>query len=198
MKPKLVPITKVPHKQITSQLLAGNMRSLLDQVRVRAYELFELRGRSDGQELDDWVQAEIELGLLPDARVKENDAEIRLRVNCPNCGAGDLKVYAEPQALTVVGTSQKTPKSVSAPQADALTHSLFRRCELPGMINTDSVRAAFQKGVLEVVAKRAESERPAETPSGITIAAAAGSGLSGGLDLTLDPRKAFIPGPHAK
>ena len=34
----------------------------LDEViRQRAYELYELRGREDGHDLDDWLQAELEL-----------------------------------------------------------------------------------------------------------------------------------------
>lgn len=33
---------------------------LLDQIRSRAYQLFEDRGRQPGRELDDWLQAEQE------------------------------------------------------------------------------------------------------------------------------------------
>jgi Protein of unknown function (DUF2934) len=32
-----------------------------EQVRRRAFELYEQRGRVDGQDLDDWLQAESEL-----------------------------------------------------------------------------------------------------------------------------------------
>ena len=32
-----------------------------EQVRRRAFELYELRGREDGHDLDDWLQAESEL-----------------------------------------------------------------------------------------------------------------------------------------
>ena len=32
-----------------------------DQVRARAYQLYEQRGRDDGHSLDDWLQAEAEL-----------------------------------------------------------------------------------------------------------------------------------------
>jgi hypothetical protein len=34
-----------------------------EQVRRRAFELYEQRGREDGHELDDWLQAESELVL---------------------------------------------------------------------------------------------------------------------------------------
>jgi len=32
-----------------------------DQVRYRAYEIYEQRGREDGHEIDDWLQAESEI-----------------------------------------------------------------------------------------------------------------------------------------
>ena len=31
---------------------------LEDRIRLRAYELYEARGREDGHDLDDWLQAE--------------------------------------------------------------------------------------------------------------------------------------------
>lgn len=34
---------------------------LREQVHRRAYELYEQRGREDGHELDDWLQAESEV-----------------------------------------------------------------------------------------------------------------------------------------
>ena len=32
-----------------------------EQIRRRAYELYETRGRADGYELDDWLHAEAEI-----------------------------------------------------------------------------------------------------------------------------------------
>ncbi len=34
---------------------------LQEQIRRRAYELYEQRGRNDGHELEDWLQAESEV-----------------------------------------------------------------------------------------------------------------------------------------
>jgi len=36
-------------------------RNLEFQIRLRAFELYEARGREDGHDLDDWLQAETEL-----------------------------------------------------------------------------------------------------------------------------------------
>ncbi len=32
-----------------------------DEIRLRAYELYEQRGRENGRDVDDWLQAESEL-----------------------------------------------------------------------------------------------------------------------------------------
>ena len=32
-----------------------------EQVRLRAYELYEARGRGDGHDLEDWLEAEAEI-----------------------------------------------------------------------------------------------------------------------------------------
>lgn len=43
-------------------------QNLTEQIRARAYELYELRGRADGNELDDWLLAESQLIYKPQAK----------------------------------------------------------------------------------------------------------------------------------
>jgi hypothetical protein len=38
---------------------------LEEEIRSRAYELYEERGREDGHDLDDWLRAETELTEAP-------------------------------------------------------------------------------------------------------------------------------------
>ena len=40
---------------------------LQDQIRARAYQLYEQRGRDDGHDLDDWFQAEAEFSQVQKA-----------------------------------------------------------------------------------------------------------------------------------
>ena len=40
---------------------AERPRPTVEEIRLRAYEIYMDRGRIDGQELDDWFQAEREL-----------------------------------------------------------------------------------------------------------------------------------------
>jgi hypothetical protein len=50
-KPKSASVTS-----ITEQIL-----NLNEDIRRRAYEIFEKRGRDDGHDVDDWLRAEAEL-----------------------------------------------------------------------------------------------------------------------------------------
>jgi hypothetical protein len=39
----------------------GTSTLILEQIRIRAYELFEQRGRLDGFDQEDWTRAEVEV-----------------------------------------------------------------------------------------------------------------------------------------
>ena len=49
------PTKKPPSKAVSEP------EQLQDQIRERAYELYESRGREDGHDLEDWLRAEEEI-----------------------------------------------------------------------------------------------------------------------------------------
>jgi hypothetical protein len=52
-----------PKKSPTSVTSEPQGLELEDQIRHRAYELYEARGREDGHELEDWFRAKEELTI---------------------------------------------------------------------------------------------------------------------------------------
>jgi DUF2934 family protein len=58
-----IPRTSTQTKQAAKDTAAAPARalSLEEEMRVRAYEIFEQRGGEPGRELDDWLQAETEV-----------------------------------------------------------------------------------------------------------------------------------------
>ena len=50
---------EITKKQPTS--VTSEPQELEHQIRLRAQELYEARGREDGHELDDWLRAEAEI-----------------------------------------------------------------------------------------------------------------------------------------
>ena len=51
--------TDVTKKSPTA--VTSDPQDLEHQIRLRAYELYEARGRKDGHELEDWLRAEVEI-----------------------------------------------------------------------------------------------------------------------------------------
>jgi len=55
----------------TSESKPDNLsRELLEKIRQRAYELYEARGREEGRDFDDWLQAEAEIEALKTRKAK--------------------------------------------------------------------------------------------------------------------------------
>ncbi len=51
----------MPALLIAASQNTESIRELQEQIRCRAFELYEQRGRHDGHGLDDWLQAESEV-----------------------------------------------------------------------------------------------------------------------------------------
>jgi len=55
------PARTMPNPLSTINQTTETTSGLQEQIRCRAYELYEQRGRDDGHELDDWLQAKSEV-----------------------------------------------------------------------------------------------------------------------------------------
>jgi hypothetical protein len=58
MKPDRTTATR---RQTPALAVTKSAPELQEQIRRRAYELYEQRGRGDGHDLEDWLQAESEV-----------------------------------------------------------------------------------------------------------------------------------------
>jgi hypothetical protein len=55
------PVPTTPTRLITTDPTTGSTNDLQEQILRRAFELYEERGRDDGHDLADWLQAESEV-----------------------------------------------------------------------------------------------------------------------------------------
>ena len=63
-----MPTEKTKSASVTP--ITDQIFSLDEEIRRRAYELYEKRGRDDGHDVDDWLRAEAELsGIAVKAKV---------------------------------------------------------------------------------------------------------------------------------
>jgi hypothetical protein len=55
------PTPATPTRLMTTNQTTGSTSDLQEQIRRRAFELYEERGRDDGHDVADWLQAESEV-----------------------------------------------------------------------------------------------------------------------------------------
>jgi hypothetical protein len=55
-------MAKNPKVEVAGTISGDTSEEQLEKIRRRAHELFEARGREEGHDLEDWLQAEAEIG----------------------------------------------------------------------------------------------------------------------------------------
>ena len=137
--------------------LFESIEAMFEDVRKRAFELFQRRGAMDGSDLDDWFQAENDLIFAPKSEDVETEKEFEMRVGVPAIEAKELQISALPDSIIVQAeTSRKEEQSEGKVQYSEFSErKLFRRFKFPVAIDVEQVKATLDKGTLRIVAAKA-------------------------------------------
>lgn len=146
---------------------AATMKELsetFDQIRDRAFELFERRGGAHGQDTNDWVQAEKELFWVPQAEIRETDSEVTIEVGVPGFAAKDIQVTVQPGEILVRGNTEKfiEKKEGAVSFSEFGEKSLYRRFEVTPAIDVDRTTAAVENGLLTISAVKTTADKTRE------------------------------------
>lgn len=155
-----VVVTKVKQHQSEAPSFIEQVKTLGERVRERAYELFQHRQKTGGSALDDWLNAERELIWAPEADLVEKNGHFQLQIAMPGFEAKEVSVTASPDGIAVRAESVHKHE-----KGDGDVHfcefgerTLFRRFDLPEPIEVDKVTAHLEKGVLHILAPRAQGK----------------------------------------
>ncbi len=127
------------------------IESHLDRIRGRAYELFQTRGGIPGRDLDDWLQAEREIGWLPETDMMEQGNEIQARINVPRLEPKDVRLLALPNAFVIEGQGIMMRGNMK----------MLHYIALPRTIDPERVQAHLERGTLYISAPKSAQERAA-------------------------------------
>lgn len=144
-----------------SQPLLQETTDLLSSVQTRAFELFERRGGSAGNDVDDWLQAEREVFRVPDMELAESEGEFQLQLALPGFEAKDIRVAALAQAVIVEGEAAHRHQRSSGTVhfCEFGERRVFRLIPLPKPVDIDHVSATLDKGLLQIRAAKAEQRK---------------------------------------
>ncbi len=141
-----------------------------EEIRSRAFELFEKRRSEAGHALEDWLRAEHEVLGSPVAELSEHKDGYELQVRLPGLQAKHVRVTATPAEIIVQASSdpEKSPGKAAVLWSEFGPPEISRRFELPGPIDTAKVSAKLEKGVLVILIPKGQPAKPEE----VTVMAA--------------------------
>ncbi len=152
-----VAVQKVEKAGSESLPILETIRKGLDEVRRRAFELFEKRGYQLGHEIDDWLKAEHEVFGWPAAELAEKGGTYEAQITLPGFEPKEVQVTATPSEI-IVHAETKHEKKVEKPNVlwtEFGSNDVYRRFELPAPIDVDKTSATLDNGMLHIIAAKA-------------------------------------------
>jgi HSP20 family protein len=146
------------------------IKNRFEEVRKRAYDLFEKRGHEFGHSMEDWLKAEHDILGKSAAEMTEKDGSYELQVTLPGFEAKEVNVTATPAEIIVHAKSEHTTKTEEAKVlwTEFGSNEVYRRFEAPETIEAENVTARLEKGILRVHAPKMAVTKKKE----VTVAAA--------------------------
>lgn len=140
-------------KVVPAQELSERIGRTRERIALRAYEIFESHGRSDGRDLDDWLRAESELlHRLPHTVAETRDALIVFAELPGFWKADELLIGVEPHRLIVSGErkAQITYSDVSGTRMENRLQSILRVLDVKASLDTERATASLTRSTLEI------------------------------------------------
>ena len=156
-----IAIEKYRGSEALPDRLWRNLNEITEEVRHRAFGLFERGGRMSGSDLEHWFEAEREVVWAPPSEVIENKDSYQARIALPGFQPRELQVVATPEALIVEAEATHTHagKDGKVYLCEFSDKKLFRRLDLPSPIDIDKTTASLENGMLQVDAPKAQLQK---------------------------------------
>ena len=152
-----IAIEKIREPQKGALSVFTEMEKVAGAVRRRAFQHFLGRGSALVSDMDDWLRAERELIWSSGAEMAKHDNDLTLRVEAPGFEPGDIKITATPDSLLIEGEVRHKHEESNHLHFCEFAQTLLRRSDLPGAIDVDKVSATLDKGILKIVAPKAQA-----------------------------------------
>lgn len=132
--------------------LFQRMNEAHQAIARRAYELFETRGRGEGHELEDWVQAESELFDPVPVEISDQEDHILVRAEVRGFTGREIEVGVEPRRLVISGKLQSVEGSQTetTSMTEGGSREIFRVVDLPDDVDPANASATLSRGALAV------------------------------------------------
>jgi len=128
----------------------------------RAYELFEMRGREDGHDWEDWFRAESEVLRPAPVTISESMGRVNVSAKILGFEEGELKVSVEPRSIVIFGKKDVTATETEGGKLEYIDwcpDQILRFIDLPTVIDPKAASVELREGLLEFELPKASSRR---------------------------------------
>ena len=146
-----------PVKLVAADVLLSRKNEIQDVIARRAYELFEGHGRTNGHDIDDWIEAKVEVVRAYRHDLKETADAIVFKAELPCSFTTDqLNVSVESRRLMLSAEAElDVIRGVDTPaHTEKRTQRIFGVEELPVDVDPSRAAANLKGDLLEVVMPR--------------------------------------------
>ncbi|MCD6254045.1 MAG: Hsp20/alpha crystallin family protein [Thermotogae bacterium] len=137
---------------------------LLDIRREDFFRPFRELQREIDRLFDDFFRTERRehTSFLPDVDIYEDDNKIYVEVEVPGMNKEDVKVKIEDNVLTIFGEKkqEKESKKHNYHVVERSYGTFQRSFALPDYVDTEKIKASYDKGVLKIEIPKKESAKP--------------------------------------
>jgi HSP20 family protein len=160
-QPALSPISVKP---FSTNEFWSDVEKMMNQIRERAYQIFEQRGRGNGRDLDDWFEAETELLKPVPVEIAEKENVISIRADVPGFKENELELNIEGGVVTIKGEhrEESEKKDEKTYHSERRAQQIFRQFTLPVNVLSENATATLRDGTLEITLPKAEPARQIE------------------------------------
>lgn len=143
----------MPERAITPKKkdsLFDELERAHQEIRRRAYELFQRHRTRPADPVDDWLQAEREVFWRPAVEVRRKDGKVEVRAAIAGVDPEDLDVQVSGEDVVIRADRphRHDEKSGEVHVCEFAPGRLFRSIRLPERIDPDSVEAEYRHGLL--------------------------------------------------
>jgi len=145
-----------------SKGLFQSIDAAMESIRRLAYDLFRARGGAPASDLDDWFNAERELFEVPSGEMGETPDAFVVKMAVPGFAADQLEVGMDAASITIRGEAEKKHKRAEEKQTytEFIRKGVFRRFNLPGIVDVDKVKANLTGGHLTITMPKIAKPEP--------------------------------------
>ena len=145
-----ITLHKIENGDLSALPVLEQTERVQEDIRRRAFSLFEQRGCEPGHEIEDWLKAEEELRNWPPLQTHESDSAYEFELPLEDFSLNLVQVIVTPSKILVYAKNQGPNRA-----EDGISQDLYRRIELPQPINLDATTATLDTGVLHITTAKA-------------------------------------------